>query len=236
MFGPVIGMNTPTRSRNTLLCLAMCLIGHTSLSAQIQAKPISIVTHSTIQLGGDGYKSFEMVVSSKEQKYIRASIRNPKKTAGADIIYNGKTIAVVERGTQQSKSRVVSGDEAAADLFDLIALNPEYHFRKIDGFNFNIPTFKTYRVELQTEAEPDKETDRCRPIKALLYKEQDAASTLVRIAEYRKFFDQIDPYFQPKELTFTDVMTGGIGHISVDKIEYNIGLPSFLFDISDKME
>ena len=236
MFGPVIGMNIPSRSWSTLLCLAICLIGDTSLNAQIQAKPISIVIHSTIQLGGDGDKSFEMVVSSKEQKYIRASIRNPKKTAGADIIFNGKAIAIVERVTLQSKSRVVSGDEAAADLFDLIALNPEYHFRKIDGFNFNIPTFKAYRVELQTEAEPFGETGRWRPLKALLYKEQDAVSTLVRIAEYTKFFDQIDPYFQPKELTFTDVMTGDIGHISVDKIEYNIGLPSFLFDISDETD
>ena len=54
--------------------------------------------------------------------------------------------------------------------------------------------------------------------------------------QYTKFFDQIDPYFQPKELTFTDVMTGDIGHISVDKIEYNIGLPSFLFDISDETD
>ena len=229
-------MDSRTTGWKTLICLTICLIGVTPLSAQIQAKPISIVIHSTIQLDGDGDKSFEMVVSSKEQKYIRASIRNPKKTAGADIIYNGKAIAVVEKETLQSKSRVVSGDEAAAALFDLIALNPEYHFRKIDGFNFNIPTFKAYRVELQTEAEPDKETDRCRPIKALLYKEQDAASTLVRIAEYTKFFDQTDPYFQPKELTFTDVMTGDIGHISVDKIEYNIGLPSFLFDISDETD
>ena len=234
MFGPVIGMNTPTWSWNTLLCLAICLIGHTSLSAQIQAEPISIVIHSTIQLDGD--KSFEMLVSSKEQKYIRASIRNPKKTAGVDIIYDGKAIAVAESGTLQSKSRVLSGEEAAANLFDLIALNPEHHFRKIDGFDFNIPTLQAYRLELQNEAEPFGETERWRPLKALLYKEQDAVSTLVRIAEYTKFFDQIDPYFQPKELTFTDVMTGDIGHISVDKIEYNIGLPSFLFDISDETD
>ena len=99
-------MNTPTRSWNTLLCIAICLIGHTSQSAQIQTKPISIVIHSTIQLGGDGYKSFEMVVSTKEQKYIRASIRNPEKTVGADIIYNGKAIAVFERGTLQSLSLI----------------------------------------------------------------------------------------------------------------------------------
>ena len=92
-------MDTRNTGWSTLICLVICLIGDTSLSAQIQAKPISIVIHSTIQLNGDGDKSFEMVVSSKEQKYIRASIRNPKKTAGVDIIYNGKAIAMVERGT-----------------------------------------------------------------------------------------------------------------------------------------
>ena len=56
------------------------------------------------------------------------------------------------------------------------------------------------------------------------------------VYEISKFFDQIDPYFQPMELKFTDVMTGDIGHISVDKIEYNIGLPSFLFDISGEID
>ena len=227
-------MVTRTTGWSTLICLAISLIGDSSLCAQIQAEPISIVIHSTIQL--NGHEPFEMLISTKEQKYIRASVRNPKKTAGADIIYNGKAIAIVERGTPQSKSRFVSGDEAATDLFDLIALNPEYHFRKIDGFNFNIPTFEAYRVELQPEVEPFKETGRYRPAKALLYREQNAISTLVRIAEYTEFFDQTDPYFQPKKLTINDLTTGDIGQITVDKIEYNVGLPSFLFDISDKTD
>jgi hypothetical protein len=172
-----------------------------------------------------------MLVSSKGRKYIRASIRNPKKTAGADIIYDGKAVAIVERGSPQKRSRVLSGEEAAANLFDLIALNPEYHFKNIDGFNFNIPTFKTYRVELQREAEPFEETERYRPVKALLYESYDADSTLLRSIEYMEFFNQIDPYFQPKKISFTDAKTGEIGHIAVDKIEYNIGLPSFLFEI-----
>ena len=175
-----------------------------------------------------------MLVSSKGRKNIRASIRNQKKTAGADIIYDGKAIAIVERGSPQKRSRVLSGEEAATNLFDLIAINPEYHFKNIDGFNFNIPTFKAYHVELQTEAEPVKETERYRPKKALLYKGHDADGTLVRTIEYIKFFDQTDPYFQPKELTFTDVSTGVIGHITVDKFEYNVGLPSFLFEIGDE--
>ena len=222
-------MDSQNTKRNTLLCLAICLLGGTSLSAQVQGQPISIVTHSSIHL--DGENSFGMLVSIKGRKYIRASIRNPKKTAGADIIYDGKAVAIVERGSPQKRSRVLSGEEAAANLFDLIALNPEYHFKNIDGFNFNIPIFKTYRVELQREAEPFEETERYRPVKALLYESYDADSTLLRSIEYMEFFNQIDPYFQPKKISFTDAKTGEIGHIAVDKIEYNIGLPSFLFEI-----
>ena len=222
-------MDSQNTKSNTLLCLATCLLGGTSLSAQIQGQPISIVTHSSIQL--DGENSFGMLVSSKESKYIRASIRNPKKTAGADIIYDGKAVAIVERKPPQKRSRVLSGEEAAANLFDLIALNPEYHFKSADGFDFNIPTFNTYRVELQKEAEPFGETERYRPAKVLLYKDHDLGSTLVRSIEYMEFFNQIDPYFQPNKISFTDVKTGEIGHITVDKIEYNIGLPSFLFEI-----
>ena len=226
------GMDTQTMKLSTLLCLAICLVSNTYLSAQIKGQPVSILIHSNMH--PEGGHSVRMVVKIKEQKYIRASIRNPNKTAGADIICDGKEVAIVERGSPQKRSRVLSGEEAATSLFDLIALNPEYHFKNIDGFDFNIPTFRAYRVELLTEAEPVEETERYRPVKALLYKEHDAGSTLVRTIEYIKFFDQTDPYFQPKELTFTDVSTGVIGHITVDKFEYNVGLPSFLFEIGDE--
>ena len=70
-------MNTPTRNWSTLICLTISLIGDTSLSAQIQAEPISIVIHSTTKL--HGHEPFEMLISTKEQKYIRASVRNQKK-------------------------------------------------------------------------------------------------------------------------------------------------------------
>lgn len=222
-------MNAPTMKWGILLSLAICLVSDTSLSAQITGQPVSILTHANIHL--EGGQSVRMVITSKEQKYIRASIRNQKKTTLADIIYDGKAIAIVAMESPQKRSRVLSGEEAATNLFDLIAINPEYHFKNIGGFNLNIPTFKAYRVELQTEAEPVEETERHRPVKALLYKEHDAGSTLVRSIEYMEFFDQADPYFQPKKISFTDVKTGDIGHITVDKIEYNIGLPSFLFEI-----
>ena len=227
-------MNTPTMKWGILLCLAICLVSDTSLSAQVQGKPVSILIHSTVKV--EGGNAFEMVLTSKEQKYIRASIRNQKKTARANIIYDGKAIAIVERETSKNRSRVLSGEEAVTNLFDLIALNPEYHFRKIDGFDFNIPTFQAYRVELQTEEKPIGETERYRPVKAILYKEHDAGSTLVRSIEYISFFDQTDPYFQPKKLTVADESTGEIGHITVREVEYNIGLPDFLFEFGDETD
>ena len=122
-------MSTPTMKWVILFCLAICLVSDTSVSAQIKGQPVSILIHSTIHL--ESGQSVKLVVTSKEKKYIRASIRNPKKMARADIIYDGKAITMVEKGTLQSKSRVVSGDEAATNLFDLFALNPEYYFKKM---------------------------------------------------------------------------------------------------------
>ena len=127
-----------------------------------------------------------MVVSSKEQKYIRASIRNPKKTAGADIIYNGKAIAVVGEPLQ-GKSRVVGGDEAAADLFGPHRTQSEYHSERLMGL---ILTFRLSRhtvLSFKRRPEPDEETDRCRPLKALLYKEQDAVSSLFALPNTQNF-------------------------------------------------
>ena len=62
---------------SSLLCAAISLLSDTSLNGQIKAKPESILIHSTMQL--DGGHSLGMVVSSKEQKYIRATIHNQKK-------------------------------------------------------------------------------------------------------------------------------------------------------------
>ena len=109
-------MSTPTMKWGILLCLAICLVSDTSVSAQIKGQPVSILIHSTIHL--ESGQSVRLVVTSKEKKYIRASIRNPKKMARAEIIYDGKAITMVEKGTLQSKSRVVSGDEAATNLFE----------------------------------------------------------------------------------------------------------------------
>ena len=70
-------MNAPTMKWGILLSLAICLVSDTSLSAQITGQPVSILTHATIHL--ESAQSVRMVMTSKEQKYIRASIRNQKK-------------------------------------------------------------------------------------------------------------------------------------------------------------
>jgi hypothetical protein len=153
---------------------------------------------------------------------------------GVSIVLNKNTIQSIEESNLKSSVRTLKGEDAASNLLDLIALNPDYHFSGRDAYNFKIPIFEAYRLELQMEAKPFKETERYRPMKALLYEEHDAGSTLLRSIKYISFFDPTDPYFQPRELTFTDESTGEIGHISVQKVEYNVGLPDFLFDLGDQ--
>jgi hypothetical protein len=63
-----------------LLCLALGLSGLASLNGRIKAKPESILIHSEIQL--DTGISLDMIISSKEQKYIRAAIHNDQKPWG----------------------------------------------------------------------------------------------------------------------------------------------------------
>jgi outer membrane lipoprotein-sorting protein len=216
-----------------ILCIALGLNGFTFLNGQVRAKPESesILIHSTMQLGSGA--SLEMVTSTKNQKYIRASIHNSSNTVGATIVYNGKSIKIVEETSDKSTARILSGEEAAANLFDLVALNPEYHFNANEGLNFKISTFKGYRVELQREATPVAETERFRPTKMLLYKVAETGDTLIRSIDYLSYFEKIDPYLQPKEITFTDEAAGETGRITVQKVDYNVGLPNFLFELPD---
>jgi outer membrane lipoprotein-sorting protein len=214
-----------------LVCVALWLNVFSPLNSQILTKPESILIHATIQRGGG--IPLNMVVSSKTQKYIRASIFNATKTAGATIVYNSRTIQTVEESGSERSIRTLSGEDAAGNLFDLIALNPDYHFRKNDGFNFKIPVLEGYHVELRRDRKPIENTDRYLPNQLLLYKVSDAGNSLIRSIEYISFFEEIAPYFQPKEITFTDEENGEQGRITIQKVEYNVGLPDFLFSIKD---
>jgi outer membrane lipoprotein-sorting protein len=181
----------------------------------------------------EGGIPLQMSISTKEQKYIRASIHTPTKTAGATIVFNGKKVVILEKVTQESTSRLLSGEEAAANLFDLIALNPDYHYSASNGFDFKIPVFEGYYIELQREVEPIRETNRYMPTKMILHEVGESGNTLIRSIKYLSFFDEIDPYLQPKEIVFTDESNGETGRITIQKIEYNVGLPDFLFEIDD---
>ncbi len=180
-----------------------------------------------------GGVSLNMISSSKKQKYLRVSIHNPTKTAGATIVYNSKTVRTLEESANESSIRTLSGEDAAGNLFDLIGLNPDYHFKINGGFNFKTPVFEGYRVELINEDQPIKETNRYRPSKLLLYKIDETTESLIRSIEYLSFFENIEPYIQPKEIKFTDESTGETGSISIQKFEYNVGLPNFLFELGE---
>jgi len=181
----------------------------------------------------DGGIKLKMSTSTKEQKYIRASIHTPTKTAEATLVYNGNLVSITKESESHISSSILRGEEAAANLFDLIALNPEYHFRDREAFDFKSLVFKGYRVELQNVADPIEGTERYRPYQLMLYEVDESGETLIRSIKYLSFFDAIDPYQQPKEIVFTDESNGETGRITIQKIEYNVGLPDFLFEIDD---
>lgn len=218
----------------TLLCLALGLSGLVSLNGRVKAKPESILIHSEMQLATG--ISLDMVISSKEQKYIRAAIHNDQKTVGVSIVLNKNTIQSIEESNLKSSVRTLKGEDAASNLLDLIALNPDYHFSGRDAYNFKIPIFEGYRIELENEEDPIAGTERYPPIKLLLYKVDKSGETLIRSIEYISFFENTKPYLQPKEIIFTDEETSESGRIIVHKVEYDVGLPNFLFKLRDETE
>ena len=212
----------------TLFIYTSLLLGFSAVSfAQNLFKPESILIYSTMSME-DGL-TMDLATFTKEQKFIRGSIYTDKKLAGAIISYNGESIGIHEKMATPTPPRALSGDDAASNLVDLIALNPDYHFREKDGFNFNIHIFNGYRVELLREDAPIEGTEIYLPTALKLYKKVESDERLIRSIQYSTFFEQLEPYIQPKKLTLVDEATGEEGHIFIDSVHYNAGLPDFLF-------
>lgn len=207
------------------------LIGAATLQGQVRTIPESILIHSELSM--ESGLTLNLIVFTKEQDLIRASIHPADKSFGAVVAYDGQTVKMQEEIIDVYPTKVLEGEDAAGNLFDLIALNPEYHFRKWDGLNLDSKVLQGFRIEIQREESPIKEPETCKPISLKLFKVEELGDTLIRSTQYSQFFKNKEPYLQPKLLTFTDETTGENGTIKVKSVEYNVGLPDFLFKLPD---
>lgn len=211
--------------------VTVLLIGAVTLHGQARIIPESILIHSELSMES-GLK-LNLIVFTKEQDLIRASIHPADKSFGAVVAYDGQAVKMQEEIIDVYPTKVLEGEDAAGNLFDLIALNPEYHFRKWDGFDLESKVLQGFRIEIQREDDPIEETEIYKPISLKLFKVEASGDTLIRSTQYNQFFKNKEPYLQPKLLTFTDETTGEKGTIKVEKVEYNVGLPDFLFELPD---
>lgn len=204
-----------------LICLTC------SLQAHAQTFVESIQIHA--EMIGDG-PQLDLVSYARGQNMLRVSIHDTKKRFGTDIIYRkGKMAAIEQLAEAGVKRRALTGEEAAGNLLDMLALNPQYHFQQNNGFDLSIKLLDGYRIAYQ---QTDEEVNPS-PHSLKLYEIEDDGEKLLRSIEYLSLMEEITEFIQPKELRLTDETTGESGRIIVQSVEYNVGIPGFLFEISD---
>ncbi len=179
----------------------------------------------------------DLSIVKKQQDRMRVATLEKTGVSGRIIqIYSSERIYEIWEKEDGNIPQDVNSLDAATSLFDLISLTPEYHFREKDGFDFGTEIFEGYNLELKRVDEDTGKSISSLPEIVLLYHTEGGAKKLIRSIRYISFFEEREPYTQPKELIYTDETSGESGRITVQKVEYNVGLPDFLFDLGEDTE
>lgn len=209
----------------SLILVASCLSAtprHTS----------AIRLHGT--MSADGFEA-RLSVISKDQNKIKATLSNAQRTIVVDVYFIDNKVYLTKQSPDgKTEHGKLEGDEAASHLLELLAFNPDYHFGNSDEFDLSTPALGRFKVALTRSETAIEETEVHPPQSVSVYREDAHGATPIRTVRYLKFRDQIEPFLQPTEMEFVDEKTGKRGSISIDKIEYNAGLPDFLFEIPEK--
>jgi len=168
---------------------------------------------------------------------MKMAVFNDLKSVRITIIYRGGEIHLSESTPTQTTIRKLNDIEAASYLIDLLSINPDYHFRKEEGFDLNNPIFKGYNVNVEMAVDdPTNEDDLKRetPTRIQLFKVDKEAPKLIREIKYLSFHQSNNEFLKPKEILFIDYSRKRRGRIVLNNHEYNIGLPEFLFELRDE--
>lgn len=208
-------------------CLFFGLLLLADLTA-FQREPDAIRLHGTMTSAGI---TVNLSVIAKAQHQIKATVSNSTKSVSIEVFFNEDGLHLHEQyadGTRQLKQ--LTGDLAASHLLDLLAVNPHYHFRDRNGFQTDGPACEGYRFVLVRANAPLEGTE-LYPIRSIsIHKDGEAENPPLRTIRYLEFMESTEPYLQPKTMEFIDEVSGESGTIRIHKVEYNAGLPDFLFE------
>jgi hypothetical protein len=180
-------------------------------------------------------RTLKLSLASKSQNRIRTTIQAPSGQATVTVFFNIDAIIVEENAPGGRSVRELSGSEAAAHLLDLLSLNPEYHFRPVDGFDLGHPLLEGFSLEILRAATVES-AGKPPPIEEIrLIEHSGGNDQTIRTIRYLKHStDQVHGYV-PQTIEFTDNTTGEGGIIEVTNYSYNAGLPDFLFEAPSVM-
>ena len=216
-------------SARTALLLFACFSASV-LSAQLRHPIRSIRVHGEMTTNEH---TLNLMQATKGQDQIRSSVLAPDGGTVVTVFFNREKIYVAQDFPDQKKVREITGDDAAAYLLDLLALNPEYHFRQRNGFNLKHPLLENYSLRIRPEPDDGNsvESDENQLIREInLMDKSRGENSILRTIRYQDFFPAEKDIRMPRTITLTDHTTGEHAVIILKKYEYNVGLPTFLFE------
>lgn len=198
-------------------------------------------------------RTLRTTVLKKGNERMRSAVRRTSWSSGElTFLYTDAGMYRIGKNREgRTRQAEIHGDAAATTLFDLIGMNPEYHFHlaEVPVENEEIAVFGNYVVRLRRhqppeEEEPEQKRDAGRdpernekeeetpgrPKTLRLYrKDPDNGESLLRSIHYGQFEMFGEDLPQPSLLSYRDHLADTIGEIRVTRLEYNAGIPDFLF-------
>jgi hypothetical protein len=215
-------------------CLIFLLACTAAATAQVRPKAVgSIRLHGTMAM--EEAEPLSLAVFKGSDHRIRAAIFDETKIAQITLLYSGGHLLIDERTPGGRVRREAEGEEAAANLLDLIALNPDFHFENPESRAIlESPVLDGFSIRLARKEEAFADTGIFLPDHLKLFRDSGATAELIRSVYFDSFMGSLKPFPQPRKLRLVDELTGETGRIEVLSVEYNPGLPDFLFELPEE--
>lgn len=171
------------------------------------------------------------IVMKKGQDKMRTTVKNPNARNSIIVTYLDDKVSNIFELNLKLSEVAVSQKEAAAQLFDMLMLNPAFHISQSDGFNFETEVFEGYRMEIEVEEiSEDPLIERINGAKLFAECHNGERERLIRSVEIKQFGMFDEEIEEPVELVFTDEESNEHSTVSILSLAYNSGIADFVFD------
>ena len=171
-------------------------------------------------------------VLKKGRHWIRATVTKRNRNSESILYFRKESLDVINRLPEGIRTKKLSPMETASNLIDLMALNPIFHFGQQHKYSFKSPELANFKVRI--DREPPEYNQSLGMIRSIrLIHSQNKSQSVVRTIRFKHAKFDGDGNFHPHTLRFLDEQSQDVGKVIVQRIDYNLGLPDFLFEPPD---